>query len=172
MKTIRRLAADAIADKDLYADLVKAQTAAGAKGVLSLAASMPGISVKATELDADPFVLNTPSGSLDLKTFELTPHDPLDRITKITRGSFDPLAPCARWMSFLEQILPDPEVRAYLQRVLGVALIGKQLEHILVIATGTGRNGKGVTYEAVGWAIGDYTHYAPLDPVRAHEGQR
>ncbi|MFJ4044205.1 phage/plasmid primase, P4 family [Microbacterium sp. NPDC089987] len=161
MKTIRRLAADGLTDKDLYSDLVKAQTAAGAKGVLKLAAGLPGVSVSASELDADPFVLNTPSGLLDLESFELRPHDPLDRITKITRGSYDLTAPRERWSTFLEQVLPDDEVRAYLQRVLGLALVGKQLEHILVIATGSGRNGKGVTYEALGWAIGDYTHYAP-----------
>lgn len=82
MKTIRRLASDAIADKELYNDLVKSQTASGAKGVLGLAASLPGIAVKAAELDADPYILNTPSGSLNLKTFELYPHDPADRLTR------------------------------------------------------------------------------------------
>jgi putative DNA primase/helicase len=52
-------------------------------------------------------------------------------------------------------------VRAYVQRFSGLSLVGKQLEHILVIATGTGRNGKGVTYESLGYAFGDYTHFAP-----------
>lgn len=161
MQTIRRLSVHSVTDKELYTDLVKSQTASGAKGVLQLAASMPGISVKATELDADPFVLNTPAGSLDLMDFALRPHDPADRLTKITQGSFDPTAPCDQWTAFLERVLPDPEVRGYLQRVMGVALIGKQLEHILVILTGGGRNGKGVSYETLGYALGDYAHVAP-----------
>ena len=161
MATVRRLAADAISDKELLSDLVKSQTASGARGVLGLTASMPGIAVQASELDADPYVLNTPTGTLDLKTFELRPHDAADRLTKITRGAFDPSATCEKWESFLKRILPDGEVRGYVQRFAGLSLVGKQLEHILVIATGTGRNGKGVTYESLGYAFGDYTHYAP-----------
>ncbi|WP_062008926.1 DNA primase family protein [Arthrobacter alpinus] len=161
MKTIRRLAADAMSDRDLHSDLVKAQTASGARGVLTLTASLPGIAVQASELDADPYVLNTPTGSLDLKTFELRPHDPADCLTKITRGAHDKSACSVRWEAFLERILPDAEVRAYVQRVFGLSLVGKQLEHILLVAIGTGRNGKGVAYESVGYSFGDYTHFAP-----------
>lgn len=161
MATIRRLAADALSDKDLLSDVLKSQTASGARGVLALAASMPGIAAEASELDADPYVLNTPTGTLHLKTFELRPHDPADRLTKITCGAYDQSAACERWEAFLERILPDAAVRAYVQRFAGLSLVGKQLEHILVIATGTGRNGKGVTYESIGYAFGDYTHFAP-----------
>ncbi|MDN3311759.1 phage/plasmid primase, P4 family [Microbacterium oryzae] len=159
--TIRRLAADAITDKELFGDLVKAQTASGTKGVLELASALPGIAVHATELDVDPYLLNTPAGSLNLRTLELLPHDPADRLTKMTRGAYDPLAPCEKWEAFLERVLPDVDVRTYLQRFFGLALVGQQLEHILGIATGGGRNGKGVTYETFGYALGDYTHYAP-----------
>lgn len=161
MATIRRLAADDISDKDLLRDLVKSQTASGARGVLALTASMPGIAVEASELDADPYALNTPTGSLDLNTFELRPHDPADRLTKITRGAYDESAGRERWEAFLERILPDAEVRAYVQRFSGLSLVGTQLEHILLILTGTGRNGKGVTYGSLGYAFGDYTHFAP-----------
>lgn len=161
MATIRRLAADAMSDRDLHSDLVKSQTASGVRGVLTLAASMPGITVQASKLDADPYVLNTPSGTLELKALELRPHDPADRLTKITRGAYDLSASIVRWEAFLEKVLPDAEVRAYFQRFCGLALVGKQLEHILLIAIGTGRNGKGVAYGSVGYSFGDYTHFAP-----------
>lgn len=161
MATIRGLASEALGDKDFLSDLVKTQTASGAKGVLSLAATLPGIAVLASELDADPFTLNTPAGSLDLQSFVVRPHDPGDRLTKITRGSFDAGATHERWSKFLDQVLPNEEVRTYLQRFLGVALVGTQLEHVLAIATGTGRNGKGVTYETIGHVLGNYTHIAP-----------
>lgn len=161
MATIRRLAEDAMSDRDLHSDLVKSQTASGVRGVLKLTASMPGIAVQASELDADPYVLNTPNGSLELKTLELRPHNPADRLTKITRGAYDLSASSVRWETFLERILPDAEVRAYFQRFCGLALVGKQLEHILLIVIGIGRNGKGVTYGSLGYALGDYTHFAP-----------
>ena len=47
-------------------------------------------------------------------------------------------------------------MRGFLQRYAGVGLVGRVLEHVLVVATGTGRNGKGVLAEALANAFGDY----------------
>ena len=160
-ETIRRLAPKAVGDKELSLDLLRAQSAPGVKGVLDLAAAMPGIAVRADDLDADPYLLNTPAGTVNLRTFDVLEHDPLHRLTKITRGSYDEFASCAMWEAFLERVLPDPAVRSYLQRFMGVALVGEQLEHVLLIATGEGRNGKGVTYETLGHSLGTYAHFAP-----------
>jgi len=46
--------------------------------------------------------------------------------------------------------------RAYLQRVVGSALLGKVEEHLFPILTGTGANGKSTAYGAVGHAVGAY----------------
>lgn len=154
--TIRRLAPDAIDDKDLYADLRSAQKASGVAGVLKLASSIDGLRAKADELDAHPYLLNCANGVLDLKTLELKEHDPALRLTKMTGASYDPKASRERWTKFLEEVLPDEEVRGYFQRFVGLSLIGKVLEHTLTIATGTGRNGKGVAYGAIMTALGDY----------------
>ncbi len=53
-------------------------------------------------------------------------------------------------------------MRAFLQRVVGVALLAKVVEHVLPILTGTGANGKGVFYGALLHALGDYA--APAEP--------
>lgn len=160
MATIRRMAGDAIGDKELLGDLVKCQSANGIKGVLQLASSLPGIAVHHEQLDADPYLLNCANGTLDLHTHSLQHHDPADRITKVCRGAYDPLVTSPLWHTFLEKSLPDEPVRRYFQCFSGLSLIGKVLEHVFTIATGEGRNGKGVAYLAITYALGDYSHIA------------
>ena len=119
--------------------------------------------MKVDSLDADPYLLNMANGTLDLRTMQIRPYDPADRITKVCRAAYDPDAPDVAWTAFLERVLPDEAVREYLQRIIGVALLGKVIEHILAILTGTGANGKGTLYGALLYALGDYGHAAEPD---------
>jgi len=144
-------------------NLVKAcESASGIAGVLTIASRLEGMTATIDQLDADPHLLNMPNGTLDLKTKELRPHDPTDLITKITKGSYDPANPArsTEWDSFLETVLPDADLRGFFQRIGGLTLVGEILEHIFTIATGTGRNGKGVAYGALMNALGDYAAVA------------
>lgn len=150
-------------DKALEDDLLSASTAGGTRGVLHLTAALMGIAVSVSELDADPYVLNCANGTLDLRTGVLRDHDPVDYLTKVTRAAYNPDASFPLWEEFLERSLPDEEVRAYLQRFAGLSLIGKVLDHVFTIATGEGRNGKGVTYQTLCHTLGDYAGVA--DPA-------
>ncbi|WP_162801543.1 DNA primase family protein [Brachybacterium saurashtrense] len=165
-RAIGRLAPEALGDKDLLADLVKSQTSSGLAGVVRLMSTIEGLSADAEELDADPWLLNTPTGVLDLRELErgvdwrcltVHPHDPKYRMTRITRGGYDPAARSEVFERFISRSLPDEGVCRYLQQTAGgLGLIGEQLEHLLPILTGEGRNGKGVLYGAVLYAVGDY----------------
>ena len=126
--------------------------------------------VTVDDLDADPYLLNFANGTLDLRTLELRQHDPADRITKVTRAAYDPDATSAAWTAFLEKVLPDKEIREYLQRVAGVALLGRVVEHNLVILAGKkGRNGKGTLYLALCFALGDYADMASSELFMEHK---
>lgn len=145
------------------ADLKSCMSAAGQRGVLEIAAHLEEFAAAPFQMDADPFLLNVANGTLDLNTFTLKPHDPADRITKIARAAYDPQADTTEWDVFLKRVLPDTDVREYLQRFTGLSLLGLVREHILGIATGTGANGKGTYYTAVHYALGDYSHTAESD---------
>lgn len=145
---------EALADRDLLADLRAANTANGSNGVLDLASRR--LESDASAMDADPYKLNVQNGTLDLRTLELQPHNPADRITKVTRAAYLPKAESGRWIQFLNSSLPDLEIQEFLQRFIGSALIGTVLDHVLVVATGGGRNGKGVIAETMRHALGDY----------------
>lgn len=170
LEELRRAHDESFEDKDLRADVRKCESAAGVAGVLDLAAALEAFAVIVGDLDADPYLLNTASGTLDLRTMELRPARPADRITKVTRGSYDPEATSTAWDGFLARVLPDPDLRGFLQRVAGVGLLGIVVEQILAILTGTGANGKGVFYGAVGHALGDYASSAEPDLFMHREG--
>ncbi len=153
---IRGAYAEAFDDRALLADAKKSESAAGVRGVLDLAAALEDFAFTVDQLDADPFLLNCANGVLDLRTRELRPHSPFDRITKVTAGSYRPEADGTVWGRFLAQVVPDPEERAYLQRVIGQAVHGTVREHLFPVLIGTGANGKGTAYGAITEALGDY----------------
>lgn len=160
---------EAITDKDLASDVRASMTAHGSAGVLSLASRQ----LFTSEVDKDPYLLNCQNGTLDLHRLELRPHDPADHITKVTSCNYDPGAYSEDWEQFLASSLPNTDVRAFLQRYAGLALIGRVIEHVLVIATGSGRNGKGVLARAISGALGDYAITASNDMLVASKyGQK
>jgi putative DNA primase/helicase len=113
-------------------------------------------------LDADPFLLNTPSGVVDLRTGALALHDPALLLTKMTGGAYRPEVAGLEFGRFLRRVQPDEAMRAFLARLLGHALQGRVTEHVLPIFHGHGGNGKSTLVNAVMAALGDYA--APADP--------
>jgi putative DNA primase/helicase len=114
------------------------------------------------EWDADPWLLNTPGGVVDLKTGRQRAHDRADRMTKITTAT--PGGDCPIWRQFLDEVTGgDVELQAYLQRMTGYALTGSTQEHALFFLYGTGANGKSVFVNTLATILGDYAANAPMD---------
>ncbi|HEY3691268.1 MAG TPA: phage/plasmid primase, P4 family [Pseudonocardiaceae bacterium] len=106
--------------------------------------------------DPDPHLFATRTDTIDLRTGGARPADPADHITKMAGCAWDPIAAAPEFDRFLAQALPDPEVRAYLQRVLGMTMLGTVREHVLPVLVGDGRNGKGTLLRIVQAAFGSY----------------
>jgi len=170
VEILRAALAESLGDKQLQSDVRKCESASGVAGVLDLAAALEPFATTVADLDADPYLLNVANGTLDLRTIELQPHDPADRITKVTRAAWDSAAPTTTWGTFLAQVLPVAEVREFLQRLAGVGLLGLVVEHVLPILTGSGANGKGTFYKAVGHALGDYASTVEPDLFLHRQG--
>lgn len=140
---------------ELYADVRKSESSSGIDGMLKLASALKPISAASRALDADPYLFNTPDGTVDLEAGTVKDNDRADLITKVAGGPIGEEAN-AEWEKFLERILPDDQVRDFVQRLFGYAMLGKQTEHVMPIFTGTGANGKGTIRDAVMYAFGDY----------------
>lgn len=148
--------------KTFVRDIELSETEPGTRGTLALTRALPGMSVNATDLDADPFLLNVANGTLDLRTMRLSKPRPTDYLTKITTGAYDAEAAAPRWVAFLESSIPDADIREYLARLFGYGLLGLVREHVMPIFTGTGHNGKTTLVEAIANAFGDY--HLTVDP--------
>jgi putative DNA primase/helicase len=118
--------------------------------------------------DADPWLLNTPTGIVDLTTREILAHDPMHHMTKRTAVGPDATGGCPLWLKFLDEATAgDTKLQAYLQRVCGYALTGITREHAMFFAYGTGRNGKGVFLNTIVSILGDYAMTADPETFTA-----
>lgn len=142
--------------KKAFKDLLAAERKSFAEGALWFAACRPEMALAASQLDANRMLLNCANGTLDLKTMALRPHNPADAITKVCRGAWAPGPEETRWAKFMAEILPDAEIRGFVQRLMGSVLPGRVRDHVLPILTGPGGNGKSTFIEAVMHALGDY----------------
>jgi len=131
-----------------------------------------GVLTHASELDADPWLLNTSSGVLDLRTGELRQHRPEDLLSRMTAAEYDPQAQCPEFEAFLRQILPQEGVVEYMQGVLGMALIGANRPQELYVLYGSGRNGKSTLLDVLQAVQGDYAGPIPRDVVLTRRQQQ
>ena len=149
------------------------ESAATLRNVMTVMEVDHRVAVPQNALDADPWLLNTPGGVVDLRTGLLGPHDRGLLLTKMTRVSPDRTADCARWKQFLlEATSGNPDVVAYLQRVAGYCLTGVTDEHAVVFVYGPGGNGKSVFLNALNYVMGEYSTTAPMSTFMASRNER
>lgn len=149
----------------------KLATSGTVGGVERLARADRRHAATTAEWDADPWLLNTPGGVVDLRTGRLRAHDRADRMTKITTAT--PAGDCPTWRRFLAEVTGgDADLQAYLQRVSGYCLTGSTQEHALFFLYGTGANGKSVFVNTLATILGDYAASAPMDTFMETRGDR
>lgn len=127
----------------------------------------PMIEIDPKELNGNEFLLNTPSGTLDLKkgVSSLREHDPHDYITKCTSVS-----PSDRgkdlWLDCLNKIFAkDIELIDYVQQICGLAVIGKVYVEALIVAYGDGGNGKSTFWNSIFRVLGNYSGKISADTL-------
>jgi putative DNA primase/helicase len=147
------------------------QSAKTIASVLHLAKSDPRIVVGPDQFDRDPWLLNTPGGTVELKTGQMREHRREDYITKITTAL--PKGDCPLWRKFIGQISDGDELRvAFLQRALGYGLTGSTQEQCLFFFYGRGANGKSVLLNTVSSILGDYHRTAPIETFTESHTER
>jgi putative DNA primase/helicase len=122
-----------------------------------------GLATWTHDYDTDPWLLNCPDGTLDLRTGVLRPHVPADRLTKIAGIAYDPDARCPKFLAFLKLFQPDPIMRAFLQRAVGYSLTGITNEQCLFFVYGIGSNGKSTFLNVLQALLGEYGNTASAE---------
>jgi putative DNA primase/helicase len=135
----------------------RSEAAQRLKAAVDLARTEPGIPVLVRELDSDPWSLNCPNGTVNLRTGTLRRHDRRELITKTTGVDFDAKAKSELWERVLKDATGgDDELAGYLQRVAGYALIGEPLERAFFFVYGPPGTSKSTLVRALHAALGDY----------------
>src|SRR4051812_40090960 len=83
---------------------LKSEAAPRIHAMLDLARSEDGTPVLPQHFDSDPWLLNCPNGTLDLRTGRLREHRREDLLTKLCPTEYHPEAPCPLWESTLRAI--------------------------------------------------------------------
>lgn len=138
-----------------------------AKGAEIFTQADPTHAVTSSIWDADPWLLGTPGGTLNLKTGKMHQPRPSDFITKLSGCQPDSREPVL-WMKFLRDATRgDDALIAYLQRIAGYCLTGATTEHSLFFIFGPGGNGKSVFLNLLVHILGDYAMSSPMDTFTA-----
>lgn len=113
--------------------------------------------VQQTQLDANANVFACANGVVDLRTGELRDETPEDLLTKRSGAVYDPDAKSTLFEKFLEQAVPDPEVREFLQLACGYSLTGSTEEHKFFYIYGRPATGKSTFLDMFGKVMGTYS---------------
>jgi len=114
------------------------------------------------KIDENINVLNLENGVYDFDQMKFVQHAREYYQTRICNVSFDENAQCDVWNNFLYTVLPDADVRKYLQKIAGYTLSAYYNEKLLLILCGGGDNGKTTFVNAIKHMLGSYaTTVAP-----------
>lgn len=149
--------------KQAFKWALQSEGAGKIRAMVELARSDPKVAIDPQQLDANRWLLNVHNGTIDLRDGGRRDHDPRDLITKMADVEHAFEAAATRFDRFLAQILPDPEVREFVQRWFGYCLTGDVGEHKILFAYGAGANGKSTLLNTLAKVLGDYARQAAPD---------
>jgi len=149
-------AAHKAAQRD-YAAWMRRRNHGQMSALLSSLQSEPGIATRASDWDADPFVLLTPGGVVDLRSGRLRATKRTDFLSQCTAVAPDRTCRPTRWLQFLNEITcGDHDLAEFLRRAIGMTLCGQKRDHVIMICNGIGANGKSQLIETLVEMLGDY----------------
>ena len=153
---------------------LKAKSLAGRKridAVVHLARARESIATEAKDWDADPDILCTPGGILELPTGLLRPATPADYCTR--RTLVTPKGDCPRFLKVLHEIFLDqPSLIPFLQVFCGYCLSGHDKERKFVFAYGGGNNGKDTAFSLLQALMGSYAGTVPTETLLSSKSDR
>jgi putative DNA primase/helicase len=147
---------------DLLRWAMKQRSAASITRMLNVAKGEPELQASTDDFDGDPWLFNCADSVIDLRSGQKLAHDPDQLMMLQSPIRYDPAARAPQWVTFLERTQPDPEMRAYLQRVIGYSLTGLIIEQAVFLHHGLGANGKSVCMEVLSHILGDYAQVVPV----------
>ena len=130
-------------------------------GVVSSLRDRPELSMRQEDWDPDKHKLNTPGGTVDLRTGETSPHNPADLITRCTAVSPARIEDAPLWLQKLPEWFGSEAVEIKYHQVLaGYFLSGETRDPCLPVWLGPGGDGKSLIANLYAYLMHDYARTA------------
>jgi putative DNA primase/helicase len=133
--------------------------------MIDLAKSL--VMVDDNKLDADPWLLNTTNGTIDLRTGDCEDHDPRDLLTKLAPVAANRAAKFPQFRKFLKHITGgDRALMKYVKICAGYSLTGSTQEQVFFFCYGkSGSNGESTLVNLLRDMLGDYSRHTPTNTL-------
>jgi len=119
--------------------------------------------VRPSHFDADPWIINTPDGVVNLQTGRMRKAKRTDWCIKTTRVGPSSKG-CPVWIDSLkDSTRGDASMQSYLQRIAGYCLTGSIAEQKFFFIYGQGGSGKGTFLNMLMWLLDTYARKANMD---------
>lgn len=148
------------------------------KAMLELARDLKGMSLEGTALDSRRDLVVCPNGTIELPppggvaTVRMRPSRLEDWNTISTGTRYVEGATLPEWDKFLNRFQPDVEVRAWLQKLTGYTLLGRNPKRLMVVAFGATSTGKTTFAQALDLAFGGYASTTTMTVFRDNQDER
>ncbi|NTF32319.1 DNA primase family protein [Rhizobium skierniewicense] len=151
-----------------------AKSAAGTSKINNmLQEAAPYCSLEVADLNKELLAINCKNGTLRFFCSEIDGvgkwqirvdrHRPDDLISKLCDAEFVPTAAAPKFIQFFQEVMPNPDYRAFLQRYMGYCLLGLTGEQCLLFFYGAGRNGKSTFVDMLVKILNDYAVSMSID---------
>lgn len=134
----------------------------------SLMRSIPGAAKRVKDFDRDARIINLGNGILNLTTGVLAPHAAEHLQTRLMNVDYDADAEAPLFTEFIETVLPDPAIRAYVQRAVGYTLVGRPNQRAIFMVHGPKHTGKSTFMDVVTRIFGGYGAIAPPSTFKSN----
>lgn len=107
------------------------------------------------EWDKDYYLVGIGKWQVDVRTLKVELQKPSSYISENIANEFKPESKCPQFDKFLEQIQPNPEVRRYLQKLIGSGMLPISPDQLFHFWKGDGANGKSLLQRVVQSVLGN-----------------
>ena len=133
--------------------------------------SFSSLIVEAESIDADPYVINTQSGIVNILDGACRPQQPSDLVSKITSAGYYPdLSEPQKFFEFLDQVLP-PTVTPWILDFFSYCMSGDVSRQLFTFFLGMGKNGKTTLLNIMQQLLGEYASPIVYDAVVASSSE-
>jgi putative DNA primase/helicase len=158
----RRICRAAAGLADTKTEQKRLAAAGTVNAVLTMAKADRRIVLPADAWDADPMLLNTPAGIVDLCSGRMRPRRAGDYCTQVAAVAPDATLKATNWLRFISEVFDnDTAMMAFVQRALGYCMTGDRREQKIIFMHGAGSNGKSTLLDLVQWLLGTYALKLP-----------